>query len=635
LPQPDEPKKRAIERQYVHLIALSVALLVAFPPLYALLAAPPGASYLGFQFATDDHMVYSAWMRQAMDGRLLMENLFAVDPQPGLTIHLYFFALGLVAKATGIPLAAHLARIAFSVLFVYLVHALIRRITKDVFTATVAVFFVVLGGGLGFLMWHNFGVELVREETQLFRGPLLGRLPTDVWQPEGFVFPSMLTNGLFMASLCLIVFVFLSLLDARHGWRPVLPGALAMMLLMNIHSYDVLLIGLVMVAFLVMSAVRRQASLAWIGRALVIAAGALPSAAWFVYVLRHDAVFQARAATPTFAPSFRQLAFAYGLMILLALFALLRHGPDDPRRRQLRAVGTGILGLSLLVMWVLSAGHSDGYWMGLAAWLAVFGTMVAAAGLLSDEEPAWNLIVAWALVGLIAPYFPALFQRKLTMGLSVPWAILAACGLALLVSRQERGARNLATALGIIVLSATGIRWHFREWRVLASQNVTNTVVHPVYIGHDVQRAIAYLNGRERGERIVVVAMPGIANPVVDQRGEGIPDEYREPYLPDLNPVLTGFAGVFTYAGHWSETPDYGRRRDQSTRIFLMETSDELRRSLLEAAGADYVLAPIPDAFRALPLADLRRLGEVVAEGSRFALVKLPAPEMARQRPTD
>src|SRR5690606_23444982 len=129
----------------------------------------------------------------------------------------------------------------------------------------------------------------------------------DVWQPEAFVFPSMLTNALFMASLCLILGVFLSFLDAKQSWKPVLPGFICMALLMNIHSYDVLLVALVMVGCLAMQLARRDADWKWIARAGVIGLGAVPPALWFMHVLRNDSVFQERAATPTFSPNFKVL----------------------------------------------------------------------------------------------------------------------------------------------------------------------------------------------------------------------------------------------------------------------------------------------------------------------------------------
>src|SRR3954469_15152980 len=114
-----EEQRAAIERRYVLVFAICVAIVAAFPALYALAATPPGSHYLGFEYGTDDHLVYAAWMRQAMEGRFLMDNRFAVDAQPGLTVHIYFFLLGQVARITGIAAAMFLARIGFTVLFVF------------------------------------------------------------------------------------------------------------------------------------------------------------------------------------------------------------------------------------------------------------------------------------------------------------------------------------------------------------------------------------------------------------------------------------------------------------------------------------------------------------------------------------
>ena len=52
---------------------------------------------------------------------------------------------------------------------------------------------------------------------------------------------------------------------------------------MNIHSYDALLIALVMAGFLVMTMARREATGVWIVRALTIGAGALPAAPRIVF----------------------------------------------------------------------------------------------------------------------------------------------------------------------------------------------------------------------------------------------------------------------------------------------------------------------------------------------------------------
>lgn len=605
------------ERVYVLAFAIGAALISVLPNLYGLMAAPPGSMYQGFQWAADDHFVYSAWMRQAMEGRLLMDNRFAVDPQPGLTIHVFFFALGLLAKLTGIPLAMALGKMAFSALFVILAHRLIQRLTEDTYTTKLALAITVVGGGVGYLVWENFGPELEHPGplTSLLGALKVPGVPNDVWQPEAFVFPSMLTNALFMASLCLILGVFLSFLDAKRSWKPVLPGFICMALLMNIHSYDVLLVALVMVGFLAMQLARRDADWKWIARAGVIGLGAVPPALWFMHVLQNDRVFQERAATPTYSPNFKVMMLGYVLMAILAAFSLAK---PEIRADKRRLAGVGLALALVLGMWVASPAEPlNAYFMSLPVWLGILAASCLACALMATPSPTANLIIAWAMIGLVAPYFPALFERKLTMGLSIPWAILAAVGIAALTLPGDRSKRNMITVLTIVVLSGTSMRWLFREVE-LAKLNVSNTTVHSVYLSRDIRSILDYLNQNgSASKRTVVIALPGIA-----QKDQEAADLFREPFMPDMNPVLSGFAGAYTYAGHWSETPAYIDRRNESTEIFLERTSPERRNEILAKVQPTYLLAPDPEAFPGI--ADLSSLGQVVAGGNQFKLIKLP-----------
>ncbi len=610
--------RTSFERGYVLAFAIGAALISILPNLYGLLAAPSGSAYQGFQWAADDHYVYAAWMRQAMEGRLLMDNRFAIDPQPGLTIHLYFFVLGLIAKVSGIPIAMALGKMGFSALFIILSHRLIQLVTENTYLTKLGLALVTLGGGVGFLVWENFGPEF--ERPSLFANALqslkVPGVPNDVWQPEAFVFPSMLTNGLFMVSLCLILGLFLCFLNAKDSWKPVLPGALCAGLLMNIHSYDVLLVALVMVGFLVMQIARRAISGAWILRAMVIASGAIPPALWFLHVLKNDTVFQERAATPTYSPNFKVLLFGYILMMILAAFAIFKTEVKQDRNRM---IGMGLSALIIAALFFASPEPGfNGYFMSLPMWLVTFTVACAACALLSTNSLAVNLVIAWALVGSVAPYYPSLFERKLTMGLSVPWAILAAVGIGSVILDKDRSKRNLITVLTILVLGGTSLRWFFREIE-LAKLNVSNTTLHSVYLSRDAQTIIDFLNkaGAVKS-RAVLVALPGVA-----QKDPDRVDEFREPILPDLNPVLSGLTGVYSYAGHWSETPNYIQRRNEATELFLARTSDERRAEILAKIKPNYIVAPDPNAFP--DLADLTSLGDVVAGGNQFKLIRVRA----------
>ena len=616
------------ERSFVRLFA-AAALLVAFlPTLLALARTPAGSSYLGFEFNTDDHMVYAAWMRQAMDGHFLFDNRFTTEAQPGLTINLYFFDLGLIAKVVGIPVAAGLGRAVFSVLFLLLIYRVVRRMDYSTYGSKLAVTLVTVGAGFGFLLWQNFGNALGAGAPDFLTGFLKGQLPTDVWQPEGFVFSSMLTNGLFMVSLCLIVALFTAFLDARTNPRAVWVGFGCTFVLMNIHSYDVLTVALVMVGFLAGMIPTKQLTGAWIGRAVLIALGAVAPALWFVYVLRNDPVFQLRAATETYSTNFRSVLFGYLPLICLGLWGIVARfkaaGTVSPKKWAGIGVAVGLL----LLLTVLAGGHNGQYFLTAPGWGACFVVALVACYLLSDAEPAWNLAISWALVGVVAIYFPGLFQRKLTMGLSVPWALLTAFGVEALLKKADRSSRNLATILVLIVLGATSLRWLLRDMQLI-QENVSSTTRQPVYLSPDARNVVDYLN-RQTG-RNVLLAMPGLQNQAKDQDGKPIPDMFESPLLPDYAPIMSGLTGIYTYAGHWSETPDYNRRTSEMYAFFFNQPigamhsvmTDDERRDLISRTGATYALLPTKAAFSDLPIIAPATIGQPVYEGSQLTLVKL------------
>jgi len=621
LTEPSPDVRAAIERRFVWVAAFIAVLLAALPALYALVAAPKGSTFIGFEYNTDDHLVYAAWMRQAMDGRFFFDNRFTTDAQPSLTVNLYFWALGIISKLTGIPLAANLARLLFTGLFVPLLYRLVRRITPTVFATRMTITVVVLGGGIGFLVWHNFGQAIVRPVPSAISSMMLGQLPVDVWQPEAFVFPSMLTNGLFMVSLCLILVIFQSFLDARDGWRPVLIGALAIAVLMNIHSYDVLIIAFVMVGFATMQAVSRDLNGSWLSRGLVIGSGAVLPALWFVHVLKSDPVFQARAATETYSASFIQIFFGYVLMFVLVLPGLFMQLKQARQRAGLVLFSTILLGL-------LAAAYSGvslsggAYFLGPVPWLIVAIAVLVSLGLMASERPALNLIIAWAVMGLVALYFPALFQRKLAMGLSIPWAILAAMGFVHMVRNQEKSARNLVSVLVTLLFAGTSFCWIARRDLYLIRHDVSNTTVHPVFLSRDETDILRILNKEADSRRVVALAMPGVASPSLDESGNPVPDEYTTPAIPDLNPIVSGIAGVYTYAGHWSETPDYSRRRNEAATVFRSQTSEAEREAILAKIRPDYLIAPSPEAY-GNAVANLDSLGDVVFTGSQFRLIRM------------
>ena len=195
----------------------------------------------------------------------------------------------------------------------------------------------------------------------------------------------------------------------------------------------------------------------------------------------------------------------------------------------------------------------------------------------------------------------------------------------LLLSGLRSSERRLLGALCVLIFAATSMRWIGREFQLIRAA-VSNTTMHPVYLDSDATKIIDYLNEHIDDKRNVVLAMPGVA--AMERAGDGSLkvdlNQPKPPLIPDLNAILSGLTGVYTYAGHWSETPDYARRRNETTRFFL-RMSAEQRRELARIAEATYIVAPTPDKWGDLHPIDQRDLGTVVFEGNRFRLIKVGA----------
>lgn len=576
--------------------------------------------YVGFPFGTDDHMVYSAWMRQAMNGHFFLDNRFTTDTQPGLTVHLYFFVIGLLAKALGIPAASNVSRLFFTGLFVALLFNLTAKLGWKDEVRRLACIMTIFGGGIGFIVWHTFGQVIVNSAPAPISDLLGGLLPIDVWQPEGFVFPSMLTNGLFMVSLCLIVQTFISILDAREGWKPVIIGALSLGVLMNIHSYDALMIGLVMVGFLITAIYQRIATFDWIFKAILIGAGAAPAAIWFVHVLKSDAVFQARAQTDTATANFKAVLFGYILLMIPAIIGLANRTAMDDKTKKRRLAGAALAVLLIGGLYVAAYSSKERYFLDMTGWGISMLLAIVATVLLCDENDSFNLIISWALIGTVAIYFPGLFQRKLTMGLSIPWAILASYGVQSILEKQEQTIRVMVTALVVLLTSATSLRWLSRELLLIKS-NASNTSVQALYLDPEVVKIMNYLD-KQDGKH-VLVAPPGVPSVAFQNHTQEGGTDPITPLIPDLNPIMSGFTGVYTFAGHWSETPNYNKRRTTLTKLFYSHISDHDRKELLHTTHADFMLVIEPNGNLPIPKINHDEIGETVVKGSKYSLIRV------------
>jgi len=354
-----------------------IALVFASVPYIAGLAIErPGEHFVGLTYNIDDACVYISWIRQVADGRLLYRNNYTNQPQRAGQFNLLFVLMGLTVRATGLSP-----------------------------TAVLHLFRVLLGAGLLVLAWVFAGQFIPDERKRLFFLAILAfssgfgwalprhghQGPVDMWQPEAITFLSLYLNPLFLAGQILMLGAFYFLIQASStgSLRSSALAGVLLLLLANIHTYDVLTIGAVWVSYLVVLCLMERRIL-WrlIALSLLAAALSLPALAYQVHLYRTEEVFRLRANTPAPSPAIWSYFLGYGAVFVAAIFGL----------------PAALKGRKRL------------------------------------------LIAVWAAVGFALPYLPVAQQRKLVMGLHIPLAILAAAAIWPLARRLSR--RN-ARALGL------------------------------------------------------------------------------------------------------------------------------------------------------------------------------------------
>ncbi len=391
-------------------LAIAVMALTVLPYVYAMQLANPGEYFSGFIWGVDDGNVYLAWIRQAATGKWLLANPFTIAPQDPHFLNIFLILLGRFSALTGLaPIVVfHLARFIGGVFLLYAFFLLVAELTSSIKVRLTAVALAALSSGLGWIVY------LQAKMSGLPLGAWDGLRPMDVaygWQaqPEAVTFLALLLNPLFVTAMGLLCLVFRYGLRAagQPGWRNALICGLLLLLLGNIHSYDVLIAYSALFVWFIIAAGNGRIS--WrvaVARYAVIGLLGLAAPVWAYYASHADPAYLEKVATSTRSAMPWDYALGYGLVFLLVLVGavvIIR----------LRRTATGV----------------------------------------ANEKFSRKLLfpIVWAALGFGLLYLPVSFQRKLIEGLHLPLCLLAAVALVEL-HRRLAGRVSFALVLAVFLL---------------------------------------------------------------------------------------------------------------------------------------------------------------------------------------
>lgn len=429
-------------------LILAVVLFTLLPYLFGAWLAL-GRKYFWINHNIDDNCVYLAWIRQAWEGHFFFENRFTTDPQPRLSTNLFFWAIGTIARWTGLPVLFlfHAARMALGIVWLWTLWLLYKRLLPNG-ARMPALWLACVSAGLGWLFWRDAGIDA----------------PIDTWQVEAFTFLSLYLNPLFVVGTLLMTACIYDLWRAvqERRWVYTVRAGIWALLVGNIHSYDVIQVAAAWLAFLVVSSFvqRRFDRQRWL-MGLTAGAIGLPTVAYQYWLYRVDPIFRHRADVPTSAPPLWHVLAGYAPLLILAVAAVWVTVRERRHREE---------PFLLLFCWAVVG-------IGLQYLPRIF----SAAGI----------------------HLPMMFERKMVMGAHLPLCALAGWGLWLLVRHLPARRALLVTALVIALTTPSNVRWLIRDAHNLI-RNMANTGMHRAYMEPEEWEAIQWLARNTNPEEAVL-----------------------------------------------------------------------------------------------------------------------------------
>ncbi len=538
--------------------------------------------FIGTPYNIDDYCNYLSWLRQMADGHFFLHNLFTTDPQKDLEFNVFFWLLGrLMAVTHCSPQAAlQVARIGGGIGLLWLIYRFYRYCLPENIPARLTAFgFACLSSGFGWVTWTHW-------QDKNFPGS-----PVDAWQPEAYTFLSIYTSALMTVSTILILGTLYALLlgEQTGRWKyPIIAGVCGG-ILGNMHSYDVLHLSAAWGVFLVVLTVLRRGkgmAQSWL-RAVVALALTLPTTLYMYYVFSAEAVFHKRANVPTLSPAFWHYVLGYGFVFLLAVLAgvllVRRLAPTPGASADPSPVpGEGLGSRKELVAPILTPLPLAGEGSGIAPGVGAVPLPLLFA-------------LCWAVGGFLVCYLPFAFQRKMLMGEHIPLCLLAGVGAAWLADKLKPQMRPLALAVLVLASLPSNAFFLLRDFR---------------HLQHN--RSETHLS-------------PFLSTSLVDVYGwlrANTPSDAAVAGFPGLCTALPGEAGRAVWAGHWAETPSYGKKDAEFTDAFDRQTTDTDRHAFLKSTHTQYLFYP-----NDVSAAMFKRHGEV---HSYVELTAAPPPYLTR-----
>lgn len=492
----------------------AIALMVAFvPTIVGLIAPPQGTSYTGISStAPGDVNVYLSYLEQARQGRLVFQDLYTATAQHATLLNPFWLMFGLLGALLHLmPLATYLLmRAALGAAMLWVLWRCCAFFYSDRGIRRTAYVLSVFASGVG--AWFMPFLD------NRYHGAIPEHaLPMDLWVSEAFTFLTLRHSPHFIAATALILLSVLFLIRSveRDSRRDALLAGASMLGLFSFHPFHVVSLGTV--------------TAVWAGAVMF---------GWIGVPRR----------------SIAHLAIAWSVAIPAVLFHVLLTVFDPVSSG--RATQNILLTTPPLVT-IISYGF------------LLLCAILGGRTLVREQSVRTKMLVLWGFAHVVSLYLPIFFNRRLTHGLNIALALIAAPLCYKLVKRLSASGKKQTANAGFVAALAvlafgTSNLWIFAQDLSYVSQK-GRAPEHLFYVSNDYKDAFRWLE-RNGNEQTVV-----------------------------LSGVITGnlvpaWSGRKVVIGHSVETLDFKEVRESVITFFSGDTTDAWRLDFLKKNAVTHMV---------------------------------------------
>jgi len=328
------------EWKFVGWVWLIVVFLTFLPTIVGVITTPSDSIFLGRQaINANDLPVYYSNIEQVKEGHFLFKNLFTSEFHPRFIFDPFWLGVGILAKIFSLSsfLAFQLSKFLLIPVLLIVSYYLVAFFFQEETKRKVCFIFLVFASGLGrFYLGNLAGDPGVINFSIDQRGTVI--LPIDIWVPDAFSFFSIYNSPHFIASLTLIILIFLLSLLAFENYKLIysLAAGLSALFLFQFHPYHLLTIFGVLGVFVCIYVIRKKRlNIGHLKHCLVLLIFSIPPIIYHSWTLSNFWVRQQHfLQNITLTPLLPMVLIGYGLLLPLALigaFLILKKSEKDEK----------------------------------------------------------------------------------------------------------------------------------------------------------------------------------------------------------------------------------------------------------------------------------------------------------------